>query len=70
MKTYECCIHCRPPKRHPGCQGAKCPDWVEANKLVEAEKEMIRKEKEKQNIIIDVKYKSLDRYRRRTGEKV
>lgn len=26
MAIIECCHHCKPPKRHPGCHG-QCPEY-------------------------------------------
>lgn len=41
MGFFECCKHCKAPKRYPGCHD-RCPDYLkdkeEWNKLKEAER--------------------------------
>ena len=38
MNYFECCHHCVPPKRYPGCSG-KCPEYKEARTKLEVDKD-------------------------------
>jgi hypothetical protein len=37
MGYFECCHHCVPPKRYPGCSG-KCPEYKEAREKLDRDK--------------------------------
>lgn len=37
MNYFECCQHCVPPKRYPGCSGP-CPDYKKARAKYDADK--------------------------------
>lgn len=36
-RTIECCHHCVPPKRHPGCHD-RCPEYAEEKAVYEQRK--------------------------------
>ncbi|MGN0695050.1 MAG: hypothetical protein ACI4LK_09120 [Lentihominibacter sp.] len=52
MTQYDCCYKCM--KRHPGCQSEKCPQWAETHSKNEAEKETIRKNKQREAELLAV----------------
>lgn len=60
------CLNCE--KRHAGCHSS-CDEYAEFKRNVLEQKEISRKQKERQNIVYDYVFESRDRQRRRNGKK-
>lgn len=46
---FECCHHCKPPKRYSGCH-AKCKEYLKAKEAWDKVREAERKQREQENI--------------------
>lgn len=60
------CLNCE--KRHVGCHSL-CKEYAEFKKNFSEQKEIKRKQKERQNIVYDYVFESRDRQKRRNGKK-
>ena len=60
------CLNCE--KRHVGCHSS-CEEYAEFKSNFLEQKEIKRKQKERQNIVYDYVFESRDRQRRRNGKK-
>ena len=60
------CLNCE--KRHVGCHSS-CEEYAEFKKNFMEQKEVKRKQKERQNIVYEYVFESRDRQRRRNGKK-
>ena len=60
------CLNCE--KRHVGCHSS-CEEYAEFKRNFSEQKEIKRKQKERQNIVNDYVFDSRDRQRRRNGKK-
>ena len=60
------CLNCE--KRHVGCH-SPCEEYAKYKKNSTEQKEISRKQKERQNIVYDYVFESRDRQRRRNGKK-
>ena len=60
------CLNCE--RRHVGCHSS-CEEYAEFKRNFMEQKEIKRKQKERQNIVYDYVFESRDRQRRRNGKK-
>ena len=60
------CLNCE--KRRVGCHSS-CEEYAEFKRNFIEQKEIKRKQKERQNIVYDYVFESRDRQRRRNGKK-
>lgn len=60
------CLNCE--RRHVGCHSS-CEEYAEFKRNFSEQKEIKRKQKERQNIVYDYVFESRDRQRRRNGKK-
>ena len=60
------CLNCE--KRHAGCHSS-CEEYEEFKRNFMEQKETKRKQKERQNIVVNYIFESRERQRRRNGKK-
>ena len=62
--AIRCCKGCVPPKRYPGCHD-HCPEYIEAKKKHDAERELISKADRTRHDIYSQRCDSVRRARRK-----